>query len=45
MLVKHSDPRTGQRTVTVTQVNRAEPDAAMFQVPSGYKVVDETPEN
>jgi hypothetical protein len=43
MLVKHNDPRTGEQTVTVTHVNRAEPDQAMFQVPSGYKIVDETP--
>jgi hypothetical protein len=43
MLVKHNDPRTGEQTVTVTHVSRAEPDQAMFQVPSGYKIVDETP--
>jgi hypothetical protein len=43
MLVKHNDPRTGEQTVTVTHVNRAEPDQTMFQVPSGYKIVDETP--
>jgi hypothetical protein len=45
MLTKHSDPRTGMQVVTITQVNRAEPDAAMFQVPAGYKVVDENPAN
>jgi hypothetical protein len=43
MLVKHDDPRTGQQTVTVTHVNRSEPDAGMFEVPGDYKVVDETP--
>ncbi len=43
MLVKHNDPRTGEQTVTVTHVSRAEPDPVMFQVPSGYKIVDETP--
>jgi hypothetical protein len=43
LLVKHNDPRTGEQTVTVTHVNRAEPDQTMFQVPSGYKIVDETP--
>ena len=43
MLVKHNDPRTGEQTVTVTHVFRREPDQAMFQVPSGYKIVDETP--
>lgn len=44
MIVKHNDPRTGQQVVTITQVDRAEPDPAIFEVPSGYKVVDETPE-
>jgi hypothetical protein len=45
MLEKRDDPRSGQQTVTVTQVDRSEPDQAMFQVPAGYKVVDENPEN
>jgi hypothetical protein len=44
MLVKHDDPRTGQQTVMVTRVNRNEPNPTMFQIPAGYKVVDETPE-
>jgi hypothetical protein len=44
MLVKHTDPRTGEQTVTVTHVERNEPSSAMFQIPAGYKVVDETPE-
>jgi len=44
MLVKHDDPRTGQQTVTVTRVDRNEPNPTMFQIPAGYKVVDETPE-
>jgi len=45
MLTKRSDPRTGVQVVTITQVNRNEPDPALFQVPVGYKVVDETPPN
>jgi hypothetical protein len=44
MLVKHDDPRTGQQTVSVTRLSRAEPDEAMFKVPAGFKIVDETPE-
>lgn len=43
MLIKHSDPRSGDQQVTVTQVNRTEPDATLFQIPPEYKVVDETP--
>jgi hypothetical protein len=44
MLVNHDDPRTGQQSVKVMHIDRREPDQAMFQVPAGYKVVDETPE-
>lgn len=44
MLVRHEDPRSGQQTVTVTHVERSEPDEAMFRVPAGYTVVDENPE-
>ncbi|HMJ62114.1 MAG TPA: hypothetical protein VK493_10140, partial [Bryobacteraceae bacterium] len=35
MLTKHNDPRTGMQVVTITHVNRNEPDAAVFQVPGG----------
>jgi hypothetical protein len=43
MLVVHDDPRTGRQTVTVTHVTRSEPPETTFQIPFGYKVVDETP--
>lgn len=34
----HNDPMMGNMTSTVTSVTRGEPDAALFQVPSDYKV-------
>jgi hypothetical protein len=37
MLIKHSDPRTGAVTMTVTQVKRSEPDPALLEIPDGYK--------
>ena len=43
LVLKHNDPRTGEQIVGITKVDRQEPDAAIFQVPSGYKIVDETP--
>ena len=43
MLVKHNDPRSGEQTMTVTGLKRGEPAPQLFAVPSGYKVVDETP--
>jgi len=43
ILTKHNDPRTGELTVTVTRLNRDEPDAELFEIPSDYKLVDMTP--
>jgi hypothetical protein len=43
MLVIHNDPRTGDQTTTVTQVNRSEPDAAIFAIPAGYKNASRQP--
>jgi len=39
MLAIHKDPRTGEQTTTVTQVDRREPDPAIFVIPPGYKVM------
>jgi len=38
VLTKVTDPRFGTRTTQLTQVNRGEPDATLFQVPAGYTV-------
>jgi hypothetical protein len=40
VLSKHSDPRTGESSVRVTGIQRGEPDATLFQVPAGYKLVE-----
>jgi hypothetical protein len=45
MLEKHDDPRTGEQIVAVTDVQRAEPDAKVFAVPQGYRMVDLTPDH
>ena len=37
---KHNDPRMGQSTYSVTNIQRAEPAASLFQVPSDYTVQD-----
>jgi hypothetical protein len=34
----HSDPMMGTVTANVTSVNRGEPDASLFQVPSDFKI-------
>jgi hypothetical protein len=33
---KHDDPRSGSVTMTVTQIDRSEPSAALFSVPADY---------
>ncbi len=43
LVLKHNDPRTGEQVVGILDVDRKEPDAAMFRIPPEYKVVDETP--
>jgi len=42
ILQTFSDPRSGVRTVRLTNIDRSEPDPALFQPPPGYQVVDET---
>lgn len=37
MEIVHNDPRTRSVTMMVTQVTRTEPDAALFEIPEGYK--------
>lgn len=39
LLVKHSDPRTGDSVYRLTNISRADPPASLFQVPTDYRVV------
>ena len=41
---KSSDPRIGDTTYKLTNIQRAEPDPSLFQVPADYTVRDQ-PEN
>jgi hypothetical protein len=41
MLSRESDPRLGERTTRLTNVNRSEPSAALFAPPADYQVVQE----
>jgi hypothetical protein len=38
---KHSDPRFGEQTYRLTNINRSEPDPSLFQVPTSYRIVNE----
>ena len=39
----HDDPRTGRHTTEVTELERGEPDPALFQAPKGYTIRDQSP--
>ena len=38
VMTRHSDPRTGETTYKLTNINRAEPAKSLFEVPAGYTV-------
>ncbi|HVF57562.1 MAG TPA: hypothetical protein VM934_15510 [Pyrinomonadaceae bacterium] len=38
VMTRHSDPRSGETTYRLTGINRSEPAATLFQVPSDYTV-------
>jgi hypothetical protein len=37
-MIKSSDPRFGEMVMQLTNIAQAEPDASLFQVPSGYTI-------
>ncbi len=43
VLTTHSDPMMGTMTTKLVNINRGEPDASLFQVPSDYKLVTGKP--
>ena len=40
LLSTRTDPRTGKQTFTATNVTLGDPDAALFELPAGFKVTD-----
>jgi opacity protein-like surface antigen len=40
VMTRHSDPRTGEQMTRLININRAEPDPSLFQVPAGYSIVE-----
>jgi hypothetical protein len=39
---KISDSRSGDQITAFTNISRAEPDASLFQIPQGYRLIEET---
>jgi len=42
VMMRADDPRSGESVNRYTNIDRSEPDPALFQIPPGYQVVDET---
>jgi hypothetical protein len=42
VMSKNSDPRSGETTYRLTNINRSEPDPALFQVPADYTIKENT---
>ena len=40
VMSRHSDPRTGETTYKLTNINRAEPAKSLFEVPPGFTITD-----
>jgi opacity protein-like surface antigen len=40
VMMRHSDPRSGEEMTRLININRAEPDASLFQVPVGYQITE-----
>lgn len=43
VMSRHSDPRSGETTYRLTNINRAEPAKSLFEVPAGYTVSEGLP--
>jgi len=43
VLTKQSDPRTGETIYRLSNINRGEPDRALFEVPADYIVTETSP--
>lgn len=43
VMAKHTDPRSGSSIYTLTNIQRGDPPASLFQVPSDYTIQDAAP--
>jgi hypothetical protein len=41
VMSKHNDPRFGEQTYRLTNIVRSEPDASLFTLPTGYRLITE----
>lgn len=43
VMTRHSDPRSGETVYRLTNINRAEPDRSLFEVPADYTLKENEP--
>jgi hypothetical protein len=43
VMTRHSDPRSGETTYKLTNINRTEPAKSLFEVPSDYTIKEGSP--
>lgn len=43
LLLRHDDPRLGVNTIGISSLKREEPPASLFDVPSGYQILNVAP--
>ncbi|HYP02228.1 MAG TPA: hypothetical protein VER76_18700, partial [Pyrinomonadaceae bacterium] len=43
VMTRHSDPRFGETSYRLTNINRGEPARTLFEVPSDYTVKEQSP--
>jgi hypothetical protein len=43
VMIRRSDPRTGETVFTLSNIQRTEPDASLFQVPADFTVTQGRP--
>ncbi len=43
VMTRHSDPRSGETVYRLTNINRAEPDPSLFEVPADYAIKEQEP--
>jgi hypothetical protein len=40
VMTRRSDPRSGEEITRLANINRAEPDPSLFELPPGYQLVE-----
>jgi hypothetical protein len=42
VMTRHADPRSGETVYRLTNINRAEPDRSLFEIPAGYSLKEDS---